>query len=150
MLGRTERRLALAIVLTAVIPLIVSIYFASTLVDRAFAQAFIPELSEHLDQALGVYQELAKAVKEGMRHQADAIAEREPLRAAVIMRHGPSIQQELEAVFAVYPNLVSLSVVSVDDGEVLGIKDRGHPVDTSTEVQLEVRRPLGETAKPAQ
>jgi len=58
-LGRTERRLAFAIVLTAVIPLIVSIYFANSLVDRTFAQVFTPELGEHLDQALGVYQDLS-------------------------------------------------------------------------------------------
>src|SRR6185295_12042286 len=94
-LGRTERRLAFAIVLTAVIPLIVSIYFANFLVKRAFAQARMPELREQLDQALGVYQDLTKSRKEGMRYQADAIASYEPLRAAALLRHAPSIQQEL-------------------------------------------------------
>src|SRR5262245_17318417 len=122
--GRTERRLAFAIVLTAVIPLIVAIYFANTLVEFATSQAWKPEVGEHLDQALGVYQDLAKAIKEGMRYQADAIAAREPLRAAALLRHVPSIQQELDAVFPKYANLVSLGI-ELPDGTVLATKDRG-------------------------
>ncbi|HKQ70384.1 MAG TPA: ATP-binding protein [Polyangiaceae bacterium] len=147
-LGRTERRLAFAIVLTAVVPLIVAVYFASSLVNQALGQAFTftPEVSEHLDRGLGVYQDLAKALKDGMRHQADAIAAREPLRAAVVLRHPPSVQEELEAVFARYPNLVSLSI-ALPDGSILGSKDRGRPVE-ATERALEVRRPLGDGDSP--
>jgi two-component system nitrogen regulation sensor histidine kinase NtrY len=143
MVGRTQRRLTFAILLAAVIPLIVSIYFASSLVDRAFAQAFTPELGEHLDQALGVYQDLARSFKEGMRYQADAIAARESLRAAAWIRHAPSIEQELDAVFPHHPNLVSI-MISLPDGTRLATRDRGRPVDSATEVKLEVRRPLGD------
>ena len=142
-LGRTERRLAFAIVLTAVIPLIVSIYFARSLFDRILAQALTPELGEHLDQALGVYQDLAKAIKDDMRHQADAIAAREPLRAAALLRHPPSIQQELDAAFPQYADLVSLGI-ALPDGTVIGKRDRGRPVDSATERELEVRRPLAD------
>jgi nitrogen fixation/metabolism regulation signal transduction histidine kinase len=141
--GRTERRLALAIVLTALIPLIVSLYFARSLVDRILAQAFSPELGEHLDQSLGVYQDLAKAIKDGMRYQADGIAARESLRAAAILRHSPSIQQELDAVFPQYTDLVSLGI-ALPDGTVLAKKDRGRPVDVAAERELEVKRPLAE------
>jgi nitrogen fixation/metabolism regulation signal transduction histidine kinase len=141
LLGRTERRLAFAIGLVAVIPLIVSIYFASSLVDRAFSQAFTPELGEHLDRTLGVYQDLARSLKEGMRYQADAIAAREPLRAAALLNHPPSIQQELDAVFPLYSNLVSLGVVSAE-GVPIVTRDRGRPVDNATEAKLEVRRQL--------
>src|SRR5262249_17379744 len=130
---------------TAVIPLIAAIYFASTMIDFAVGQAFRPEIGEHLDQALGVYQDLAKATKEGMRHQADAIAAREPLRAAALLRHGPSIQQELDAVFPKYNNLVSLGIAA-PDGTMLGTRNRGRPLDEATERQLEVRRPLGDGA----
>jgi nitrogen fixation/metabolism regulation signal transduction histidine kinase len=139
--------LAFAIVLTAVIPLIVSIYFAKRLVDRAFAQARIPELRENLEQSLGVYQDLVKSLKEGMRYQADAIASYEPLRAAALLRHPPSIQQELGAMFSRYPNLVSLSI-TLPDGTALGKRDRGRPVDEASERKLEVRRPLGEADAP--
>ena len=142
-LGRTERRLAFAIVLTAAIPLIVSIYFANSLVDRAFAQVFTPELGEHLDQSLGVYKDLAQSIKEGMRYQADAIAAYEPLRAAALLRHPPSIQQELTAVFPRYPNLLSVAI-SLPDGTELASKNRGKPIDDATEVKLEVTRSLGD------
>jgi two-component system nitrogen regulation sensor histidine kinase NtrY len=145
MVGRTQRRLTFAILLAAVIPLIVSIYFANTLVDRAFAQAFTPELGEHLDQALGVYQDLARSVKEGMRYQADAIAARESLRAAAWLRHAPSIEEELGAVFPHHPNLVSVTI-SLPDGTRLASHDRGRPVDNATEVKLEVKRRLGDDA----
>jgi two-component system nitrogen regulation sensor histidine kinase NtrY len=145
--GRTERRLAFAILLTAVIPLIVAIYFASSLVERAFSQAFTPEIGEHLDGALGVYQDLAKAVKDGMRHQADAIAAREPLRAAALLQHEPSAQEELGTVFARYPNLLSLGIAR-PDGTLLASRDRGTPLDSKSELKLEVRRPLGEGAAP--
>ncbi|HMI88230.1 MAG TPA: ATP-binding protein [Polyangiaceae bacterium] len=147
LLGRTERRLAFAIGLVAVIPLIVSIYFANTLVDRAFSQAFTPELGEHLDHTLGVYQDLARSLKEGMRYQADAIAAREPLRAAALLQHPPSIQQELDAVFPLYSNLVSLGVVS-SEGTPIVTRDRGRPVDSATEAKLEVRRQLTDEGGP--
>ena len=146
-LGRTERRLAFAIVLTAAIPLIVSIYFANSLVDRAFAQVFTPELGEHLDQSLGVYKDLAQSVKEGMRYQADAIAAYEPLRAAALLRHPASFQQELGAVFPRYPNLLSLAI-SLPDGRELASKNRGKPFDDTTEVKLEVTRSLGDGDAP--
>jgi nitrogen fixation/metabolism regulation signal transduction histidine kinase len=146
-LGRTERRLAFAIVLTAAIPLIVSIYFANSLVDRAFAQVFTPELGEHLDQSLGVYKDLAQSVKEGMRYQADAIAAYEPLRAAALLRHPQSIQQELGAVFPRYPNLLSLAI-SLPDGRELASKNRGKPFDDTAEVKLEVTRSLGDGGAP--
>jgi nitrogen fixation/metabolism regulation signal transduction histidine kinase len=147
LLGRTERRLAFAIGLVAVIPLFVSIYFADSLVDRAFAQAFTPELGEHLDSTLGLYQDLARSLKEGMRFRADAIAAREPLRAAALLGHPPSMQQELDAVFPLYANLVSLGIVAAD-GTPMVTRDRGRPVDAATEAKLEVRRPLTDTDGP--
>jgi nitrogen fixation/metabolism regulation signal transduction histidine kinase len=76
-----------------------------------------------------------------MRYQADAIAAREPLRAAALLEHPPSIQQELDAVFPLYANLVSVGVVS-SDGTPIVTRDRGRPVDLVTEAKLEVRRPL--------
>jgi signal transduction histidine kinase len=141
--SRTERRVALAIVLTAVIPLIVFAYQARVLFDQIAAQANTPELNENLDRALGAYQDLVTAIKSDMRHQADAIAAREPLRAAALLRHPPSIQQELDAAFPQYSDLVSLGI-ALPDGTIIGKKDRGRPVDVATERELEVRRPLSD------
>jgi nitrogen fixation/metabolism regulation signal transduction histidine kinase len=142
-LGRTERRLVLAIVLTAAIPLIAAIYFANRLVGYAFAQAFQPELAETLDHSLELYQELARAMKDGMRYQADAIASREPLRASAALADPVLMHQELSAVFPRYPELVSLVLLS-SAGKQLAVRDRGTPVDPSREMKLEVRRPLAD------
>lgn len=147
--SRTERRLALAILLTAVIPLIFAIYWAGKLVDHALAQAFNPELGEQLDRSLEVYQELVQTIKSDFRHQAEAIAAHEPLRAAAILKHPPSVSQELDAVFQRFDRIVSLSVVDAR-GDLLGEQHRAQPFDESTERKLEVRRPLGDGDEPAE
>jgi two-component system nitrogen regulation sensor histidine kinase NtrY len=141
--SRTESRLALAIVLTAVIPLVVSLYFVKRLVYQVFAQAFTPELGQHLDQARGVYRELAKSVKDDMRHQADAIAAGAALRDAAQNKRDTAIQEQLAAAFARYPEIASLSIAA-PSGVVVASKSRVAPVNVGSEVKLEVRRPLGE------
>ena len=148
-LGRTERRLALAILLTAVIPLIFAIYWAGKLVDHALAQAFNPELGAQLDRSLEVYQELVQTIKSDFRHRAEAMAAHEPLRAAAILAHEPSVEQELDVVFDRFDNLVTLSVVGAD-GKVLGERHRATPFESQTERKLEVRRPLADGDEPPQ
>ncbi|MET0595250.1 MAG: ATP-binding protein, partial [Polyangiaceae bacterium] len=105
------------------------------------------ELGEHLDSTLGVYHDLARSLKEGMRFRADAIAAREPLRAAALIGHPPSMQQELDAVFPLYANLVSLGIVA-PVGTPLVTRVGGRPVDNATEAKLEVRRPLTDSDGP--
>ena len=146
-LGRTERRLALAILLTAVIPLIFAIYWAGKLVDHALAQAFNPQLGAQLERSLEVYQELAQTIKSDFRHRAEAIAAHEPLRAAAILAHEPSVEQELDAVFQRFENIVTLSVLS-SDGKLLGERHRETGFDPQTERKLEVRRPLADGDSP--
>lgn len=146
-LGRTERRLALAILLIAVIPLVVAIYWAGKFIDHALAQAFNPELGEQLDRSLEVYQELVQSIKRDFRHQAEAMAAHEPLRAAAILEHEPSIEQELEAVFRRFDRIVSLAVVNAN-GDLLAQRDRLKPFDAAHERKLEVRRPLADDDSP--
>ena len=73
--GRIRRRLALAIVLTALIPVLVAIVLAERAIQKAADRAFMPEIGQRLDQSLGLYQELARAVKASMRSSASAIAD---------------------------------------------------------------------------
>ena len=61
--GRIRRRLALAIVLTALIPVLVAVWLAETAVRQAVARFYVPEIRLHLDRSLGLYQELARTVK---------------------------------------------------------------------------------------
>lgn len=139
--SRTARRLTLAVLLAALIPLASAIYVARSMVGSVSSQLYNPRVGAELERSLELYQELARAKKEGMRYEASAIAARESLRAAAILNHQPSIVQELDEVFPQYPNLVSLGVADVD-GNVVAEKKRDKPVDETTELQLEVRRPL--------
>ncbi|MFC1643095.1 hypothetical protein ACFL5O_10510, partial [Myxococcota bacterium] len=104
--GRIQRRLALAIVLTALIPVIVAVLLAESMVRQTGARFFVPEIGSRLDQSLELYQELARSMKAAMRHEADAMAARESLRQAALRRDGPVVKLELERVLKQYPNVV--------------------------------------------
>jgi nitrogen fixation/metabolism regulation signal transduction histidine kinase len=144
-LSRIRHRLALAIVLTALIPVLVAIWLAESTVRQTAARFYVPDIGSHLDRSLGVYEELARAVKRGMRSEAAAIAERATLRRAAKAADRTALLSELERVFAEHESLVSL-VVKDADGRELGRRDRGRPVDSKLENALEVERPLGDEA----
>ncbi len=144
--GRIRRRLALAIVLTALIPLLAAIAFATSAINRASARFYNPEFGTRLDESLGLYQELARAVKTGMRHAASAIAADQRLRNAVRQRDRSAIDRELHRPFSKYPSLVSLRVEEGEGGKVLGERTRGKKIDPEKEHTLTVTRPLTDSA----
>jgi nitrogen fixation/metabolism regulation signal transduction histidine kinase len=147
--GSIRRRLALAIVLTALIPLLVAIWVADYLV-RATAQRFYrPEVGQQLDRSLDLYQELARAVKTSMRHEATAIAADNALRKAVVDGDATAVRRELDRLFARYPNLVSLSVSDKAGKRIAGV-EREQPLDPARENKLEVLRPLAPEAEPGE
>ncbi len=141
--GRTERRLALAILLTAIVPLVAALLLANSLFSQASAIWFNPEVGKQLDRGVDVYKDYVKAIKDDMRHQTDAIAADELLREAAKRRNTESIEVELDALFSHFPELVTLSVED-GEGRVLARRDRGRPVNEATERSLEVKRPLGD------
>ena len=142
--GRTERRLALAILLTAIIPLVAALLLANSLFSQASASWFNPEVGTQLDRGVDVYKDYVKAIKDDMRHQTDAIAADELLREAARKRNSETIETQLDALFSHFPELVTLSIED-DEGHVLARRDRGRPVNDATERSLEVRRPFGGT-----
>lgn len=139
--GRIRRRLALAIVLTALIPVLVAAWWAGTTVRTAVARFYVPDIGAHLDRSLGLYQELARAVKAQMRQEAVAIAERASLRAAVQAADRAKVQAELAIAFKEHPNLVTLAARD-GTGQELGRVDRDRVLDPARENALEVVRPL--------
>jgi two-component system nitrogen regulation sensor histidine kinase NtrY len=141
--GRIRRRLALAIVLTALIPLLAAIWLAEDTVRRTSARFFVPEVGSHLDRSLGLYQELARSVKALMRQEGAEIALGPGLRKAAKSGDQAAMAQELRRAFAEHPTLVTLSVKD-PDGKVLAEVKRDKPLDPSKENQLEVTRPLSD------
>ena len=141
--GKTERRLALAILVTALVPLAAAIFLSQSLFSQAAAIWFNPQVGEQLDRGVGLYRDYVNVVKEDMRHQADAIATDPELRAAAAGSNTVVVEARLDQLFPKHPGLVSLRVDD-KDGNALGQRDRGAPVDDAKEKKLEVMRSLGE------
>jgi nitrogen fixation/metabolism regulation signal transduction histidine kinase len=135
--------LALAIVLTALIPLLAAIWLAENTVRQTAARFFVPEVGSHLDRSLGLYQELARSVKALMRQEGAEIALRPALRRAALSGERAAIEEELRRAFAEHPSLVSLAVRD-PDSKLMGEVKRARPLDPAKENQLEVTRPLSD------
>lgn len=144
--GRIRRRLALAIVLTALIPLLAAVWLAESTVRQTSARFFIPEVGAHLDKSLGLYQELARNAKALMRQEAAEISLRPALRLLAAGHDAAALERELRRAFADHPSLVLLAVKD-QDGKSLAEVKRQKPLDPSRENQLEVERPLAEGAE---
>jgi two-component system nitrogen regulation sensor histidine kinase NtrY len=127
MRGRIRRRLALAIVLTALIPVCAAIWLSRSMLRQSTARFFLPEIGQRLGQSLELYQDLAAAVKARMR----------ALRDAVRARHPEQLAQVLHAELERRPELASLSVRGSDEVE-LARTHRGRPIDPDHELQLQV------------
>src|ERR1700761_9399080 len=109
-IGATARRITVAILLTALIPAVSTLILARTIIGRITDTAFQPEFGQHLDQSLGVYADLAKALKGGMRAEAEAIGGRDALQRAVAAHDQAAIEAELDAALQLHPSLASAIV----------------------------------------
>src|SRR6187399_646602 len=144
-IGRLRRRLAIAIVLTALIPVLVAIWLAESAIRQTSERFFMPEVGTRLDQSLELYQELAHAVKSRMRAEAAEIAARPELRQLAQNPMPEAIETELERAFKTHPSLVSLTVEAGD--AVVAAVDRGKPLDPKLENRLRVELPLTAAAE---
>lgn len=142
-LGRTERRVVLAILVTALVPLVGAALTGRAMLGRVSAAAFQPEFGALMDQSLGVYADLVRAIKQGMRHEADAIAASPGLARAATAPERAGLDEELAIAFAAHPDLLSLSV---EDGEgtTVATQQRPRPLDEASERSWTQRRPLGD------
>ena len=141
MLDKTEHRLALVILVTAILPLASAMLLAYSLLNYASSVWLRPEVELELDRGIDLYKDYIGAIKDDMKHQTDAIAADESLRGPSRRGDGDGCARALIAPFAHHPQLVSLAVLD-DDGKVLAARDRGRPLDDGTERKLEVRRGL--------
>jgi nitrogen fixation/metabolism regulation signal transduction histidine kinase len=143
--GKTERRLATVILVTTMVPLAAALYLATSMFRQASAIWFNPEIGEQLDRGVDVYKDYVRAIKDDLKHQTVAIAADPVLREAAKKHNVETIESEIDALFPHFPELVSLAVEDTA-GQTLSRRDRGRPVDATTERSLEVRRPLTDEA----
>jgi len=147
-LGRTDLRVLFAILITALIPLVVSAAFARTIVARISATAFQPEFGLHLDQALTVYADLAKAMKVGLRHEAMAMANAHALRESAGSPDEAARRAGLAGLAAGHPQATSLRVERCT-GEATAAWLRPTPIDLATERAFSVRVELHPNTDPS-
>ena len=131
--GRIQARLALAILLTALIPVAVAVWLGERYVRETGARYFVPEIGAHLDRSLSLYDEAAHTLKARMRAEGAAIALEPKLRRAVSAGDAEAVTAELKAQLVLHPSLVSLRAV-LPDGKALASVDRGRPLDPEREV----------------
>ena len=82
MLGKTERRLALVILVTSVLPLVAALLLASSMLNYASSVWLRPEVDQQLERGIDLYKAYVGVVKDDMKHQTDAMAGDEALRNA--------------------------------------------------------------------
>jgi nitrogen fixation/metabolism regulation signal transduction histidine kinase len=139
--GKIERRLVLALLLTSLVPLAAAIFLANSLLSQSASIWFNPDVGVQLDHGLDVYKDYVKVIKDDMRHQTDALASDAALREALRQGDAAAAGRELGDLFGRYPELVALEIQDPSGRRVVR-RDRGRPVDDSTERSLEVVRPL--------
>jgi two-component system nitrogen regulation sensor histidine kinase NtrY len=140
--GKTEQRIALVVLLTAILPLAGAMLLGRTLLSYSSSVWLRPrpEVEVELNRGIDLYADYVHLVKDDMDHQADAIVGDVGLRQAAL-RHDPDASgRALDALLPKYPQLAALEVV--DGDRVLAARDRGRPVDQATERSREVKRDL--------
>ncbi|HEX3344899.1 MAG TPA: hypothetical protein VHS09_10020, partial [Polyangiaceae bacterium] len=149
MLGKTERRIALVILVTSILPLAAAVLLANLMLDNASRVWLRPDVDQQLERGIDLYKDYVRIVKEDMKHQTDAMAGDEALRDAARKRDAARTAAALESIFPRAPRLASLTVeeglhlADGDDGLIIATHDRGRPFDEKTERRLPVRRALG-------
>jgi nitrogen fixation/metabolism regulation signal transduction histidine kinase len=155
LVGKTERRLAIVILLSTMLPLAIALYLGTQMFRRAAAVWYSPEIGRQLDRGVDVYKDYVKAVKDDLKHQTVAIAADPVLREAAKKGNIETLESELDALFPSFTNLVELRVLKepptnpappYDVAEVtsktMSSRDRGRPVDAATEKSLSHIHPL--------
>ena len=145
-IGKTERRVIVALLVTAVVPLLTAMLLANEIIQRISSTAFQPEFGQHMDRSLGVYADLVSNMKRAMRAETEAMAANPELRAAASdegREESSVLEKPLRALLAAHPQVLSVQVMDVD-GESLALLRRALPIDEVTQRAFTVHKPLAQ------
>ncbi len=139
--GATARRITIAILVTALLPLVAAVAVGKVTIDRLAGLAVQPELDLAFRQSLTVYGDLAASLKEGMRQEGAAIAGDATLALAVA-RKAPRAEVEgvLRKLQASHPRAVSIAIAD-SEGAIAAAVERSPGGDETK--KLTVRAPIG-------
>ena len=102
MLGKTERRIALVILVTAILPLASAVVLASSMLTYASSVWLRPEVDQQLERGIDLYKDYIGVVKDDMKHQTDAMAGDEALRDAARRHDSAGCARALDTLFPRY------------------------------------------------
>ena len=155
LVGKTERRLAMVILVTTMVPLAAALYLGTQMFRRASAVWYSPEIGAQLDRGVDVYKDYVKAIKDDLKHQTVAIAASPVLREAAKKGNVETMESELDAVFPNFTSLVELRILREPlivpappydlaelTAKTMAHRDRGRPVNATSEKSLSQLYPL--------
>ena len=139
--GATARRITIAILITALLPLVAAVAVGKVTIDRLAGLAVQPELDLAFRQSLNVYADLATALKEGMRYEGAAMAgEAGLVRAVADKATRADLEGILKAMAASHPRAVSIAIT---DAEGAAVASFGRAPGGQETKKLSVRAPIG-------
>jgi nitrogen fixation/metabolism regulation signal transduction histidine kinase len=140
-LGRTERRVVFAILVTAILPLLASMGLAGAIIGRVSSTAFQPEFGQHLERSLEVYAELVKSMKRGMRAEARALLAEQRPEWLRLHDRPEKLAEAFGQLLATQDRLRSLTLYDAS-GAVRTTRSRSTPLDEARFRPFTVRLPL--------
>ena len=140
MLGKTERRLAVVILVTAIVPLVVAIWMSNALFRQASSVWLNPDVDKQLDHGVKLFRDYVKAEKARTKYEVEAMAARPELVRAATERK--SLEGTLLRLLNETTDVERVSV-QTKDGLVLGAAERPGGFSEATHRRVEISRPLG-------
>jgi nitrogen fixation/metabolism regulation signal transduction histidine kinase len=139
--GKTELRLALIVLATAVVPLVTAIVFARSFFERSVGVWLAPEIGQQLDRGLDVYKDYVRARKEALRREADVLAQDDELRTALEGKDRPRVERRLAKLRDAGESIAELRV-EAEDSSVVAAAPPKRAIDEAKERAFEVRRSI--------
>ena len=139
--GKTELRLALIVLATALVPLVTAIVFTRSLFERSVNVWLNPEVGVQLDRGLDVYRDYVRAKKDALRSEADVIAQDDELRTALEARDRTRLERRLAKLRDGNASVSELRIEADDATVVASVAPRA-PLNEAKARPVEVRRSI--------
>ncbi len=140
MLGKTERRLAGVILLTAVVPLVVAIWMSNALFRQASSVWLNPDVDKQLDHGVRLFRDYVKAEKARTRYQVEAMAGKPELVRAIGEKK--DLTEVLGRLLGETADVERVSVQR-NDGAILGKAERPAGTVDAGRRRVDVTRHVG-------
>jgi two-component system nitrogen regulation sensor histidine kinase NtrY len=136
----------IALVITAIVPLLASIWLARSVATGITREAFAPEIERRLEHSLALSAELQVQQLRAMQREVALMVLHPTLREAVKSGDGPALEVELARVFGQQRGLWTLEVRNAKD-DVLAKRRRKAPIDATKETPVTIEAELEDTGK---